>query len=183
MVHSSKGRQSGELSLTRSKHLGRVCPAPSGLQGLPLQQGRSADRNRGQSPGGDHAEQGSGTGSWRPGGCLAPTRRCWIIARPGVSWVGAGSAMAAGGTEPQNRGLPAGPELRQPLANCDSPPGMWQLKNTQRCLPYGVYPFLQASRSTQLVFSMLIAGMLFQSLAKGRGSSVFCARSTETLQK
>lgn len=30
---------------------------------------------------------------------------------------------------------------------------------------------------------MLIAGMLFQSLAEGRGSSVFCARSTETLFK
>ena len=30
---------------------------------------------------------------------------------------------------------------------------------------------------------MLIPGMIFQSLAKGRGSSVFCARSTETLFK
>ena len=30
---------------------------------------------------------------------------------------------------------------------------------------------------------MLFPGMIFQSLAKGRGSSVFCARSTETLFK
>lgn len=81
------------------------------------------------------------------------------------------------------QGLPVGLELRQPLANCDRPAGTWPLKTTQRSLLCGLGAFSQASGSSQLVFSMLIAGMLLQSLARVGGSSLFCARSSETLFK
>lgn len=91
--------------------------------------------------------------------------------------------MAAGGTGPQNRGCQLVWKLRQPLANCDRPAGTWPLKTTQCSLPCGLGAFSQASGSSQLVFSMLIAGMLLQSLARVRGSSLFCARSSETLFK